>query len=107
MLGIHYRVLDIAAGDLGAPASPASTTSRRGCRARRGGIGDHLLLQLHRLPGAPPQGALPRPPTGRAPVHTLNGTAVAVGRTIIAIAENHGGEVPDVLKRFGAPPRLV
>ena len=40
-------------------------------------------------------------------MHTLNGTAVAVGRTIIAIAENHGGEVPDVLKRFGAPPKLV
>jgi seryl-tRNA synthetase len=44
-------------------------------------------------------------------VHTLNGTAVAVGRTIIAIAENHQGDdgsvaVPAVLHPFGAPLRL-
>ena len=41
-------------------------------------------------------------------VHTLNGTAVAVGRTIIAIAENHqrddgSVEIPAVLHEFGAP----
>jgi seryl-tRNA synthetase len=43
--------------------------------------------------------------------HTLNGTAVAVGRTIIAIAENHqtgdgAVEIPAVLHPFGAPLRL-
>ena len=43
--------------------------------------------------------------------HTLNGTAVAVGRTIIAIAENHqtedgGVDIPAVLHPFGAPLRL-
>jgi seryl-tRNA synthetase len=54
-----------------------------------------------------------RPGEGEAVrhVHTLNGTAVAVGRTIIAIAENHqddGGNVaiPDVLHPYGAPLRL-
>src|SRR5215210_1895871 len=41
-------------------------------------------------------------------VHTLNGTAVAVGRTIIAVAENHQQDdgtiaVPPVLHDFGAP----
>ena len=41
-------------------------------------------------------------------VHTLNGTAVAVGRTIIAIVENHQQDdgtiaVPQVLHAFGAP----
>ena len=41
-------------------------------------------------------------------VHTLNGTAVAVGRTIIAIVENHQQDdgtiaVPPVLHDFGAP----
>ena len=48
-----------------------------------------LLLEHDRLPGAPPQGALP-PGRGRLPteVHTLNGTAVAVGRTLIALIEN-------------------
>jgi seryl-tRNA synthetase len=50
-----------------------------------------------------------RPGGGRPEeVHTLNGTAVAVGRTIIAIVENHQrGDgtiaVPEVLQRWGAP----
>jgi seryl-tRNA synthetase len=44
-------------------------------------------------------------------VHTLNGTAVAVGRTLIALMENHqtgdgGVEVPPVLREWGAPERL-
>ncbi len=44
-------------------------------------------------------------------VHTLNGTAVAVGRTIIGIVENHqqedgSVEIPAVLHEFGAPARL-
>jgi seryl-tRNA synthetase len=30
-----------------------------------------------------------REPGGNRPVHTLNGTAIAVGRTIIALLENH------------------
>jgi seryl-tRNA synthetase len=45
---------------------------------------------------------------GTRPVHTLNGTAVAVGRTIISIVENHqqddgSVEVPEVLHAYGAP----
>ena len=44
------------------------------------------------------------------PVHTLNGTAVAVGRTIVAIMENFqradgGVDVPAVLRAYGAPDR--
>ena len=43
-------------------------------------------------------------------VHTLNGTAVAVGRTIIALVENGQREdgsieLPAVLADFGAPSR--
>jgi seryl-tRNA synthetase len=46
---------------------------------------------------------------GTEHVHTLNGTAVAVGRTIIAIVENHQQEdgsiaIPEVLHAYGAPP---
>ena len=54
-----------------------------------------------------------RPAEGRGPrpVHTLNGTAVAVGRTIIAIVENHQREdgtveLPAVLHPFGAPETI-
>jgi seryl-tRNA synthetase len=41
----------------------------------------------------------------------LNGTAVAVGRTIIAIVENHQRDdgtvaIPSVLHPFGAPETL-
>lgn len=54
-----------------------------------------------------------RPEGGGGPkhVHTLNGTAVAIGRTIIAIAENHqqpdgSVRIPEVLHAFGAPPEI-
>jgi seryl-tRNA synthetase len=45
---------------------------------------------------------------GTEHVHTLNGTAVAVGRTIIAIVETHQQEdgsiaIPEVLHAYGAP----
>ena len=44
-------------------------------------------------------------------VHTLNGTAVAVGRTLIALMENHQDSdgvvvVPEVLRPWGAPGEL-
>jgi seryl-tRNA synthetase len=45
------------------------------------------------------------------PPHTLNGTAVAVGRTIVALLENGqradgGVELPECLVPYGAPARL-
>jgi seryl-tRNA synthetase len=52
-------------------------------------------------------------PSGGRPVHvnTLNGTAVAVGRTLIALLENHQRDdgsvaVPSVLHAWGAPAEL-
>ena len=110
-LEIPYRVVNVAAGDLG-----ASAAKKYDCEAWLPGPGPlpraDVVLEHDRLPGAPPAGALP---AGRrrlaAPVHTLNGTAVAVGRTIIAIMENHqtadgGVIVPEVLAPFGAPRHL-
>jgi seryl-tRNA synthetase len=54
-----------------------------------------------------------RPAEGQSPVHvhTLNGTAVAVGRTIIALVENGQQEdgsiaLPEVLTEWGAPARI-
>ena len=38
-------------------------------------------------------------------VHTLNGTAV-VDRMVLAILENFQGDVPDVLRDFGAPEHV-
>ena len=44
-------------------------------------------------------------------MHTLNGTAVAVGRTIIALVENGQREdgtvaIPSVLHEYGAPKEI-
>ena len=46
--------------------------------------------------------------SGTRHVHTLNGTAVAVSRAIIAIVENHQQDdgsiaIPEVLHAYGAP----
>ena len=38
-------------------------------------------------------------------MHTLNGTAV-VDRMALAILENFQGDVPEVLRQFGAPERI-
>jgi seryl-tRNA synthetase len=51
------------------------------------------------------------PPTRMQTPHTLNGTAVAVGRTIVALLENGqradgSVELPECLLAYGAPPRL-
>ncbi len=60
-LEIPYRVIDVASGDLGAPAYrkfdiEAWMPGRsEGGRLRR----DHQRVELHRLPGAPAAGALP------------------------------------------------
>ena len=110
-LGIPYRVVNIAVDDLGSSAAKkydieawlpgqeryrelTSTSNTTDFQARRLGI-------RYR----PPDGGPPRP------VHTLNGTAVAVGRTIIALVENGQREdgsvvMPDVLRTYGAPERI-
>jgi seryl-tRNA synthetase len=110
-LGIPYRVVNIAVDDLGASAAKkydleawlpgqerfrelTSCSNTTDFQARR--------LDVRFRPG---EGEAVRH------VHTLNGTAVAVGRTIIAIAENHqredaSVEIPAVLHEFGAPAVL-
>jgi seryl-tRNA synthetase len=111
-LEIPYRVVNIAVGDLG-----ASAAKKYDLEAWLPGQGRYRELtscsnttdyQARRLE------VRYRPAEGRGPrhVHTLNGTAVAVGRTIIALAENHQQEdgsvrLPAVLHGFGAPPELA
>jgi seryl-tRNA synthetase len=106
-LEIPYRVVNIAVGDLGASAAKkydleawlpgqerfrelTSCSNTTDFQARR------LDIRFRPADG------------GVRHVHTLNGTAVAVGRTLIAIVENHQqGDgtiaVPQVLQDFGAP----
>jgi seryl-tRNA synthetase len=110
-LGIPYRVVNIAAGDLG-----ASAAKKYDCEAWLPGQGryrevtscsnttDYQARRL-RCRFRPESGGSPQP------VHTLNGTAIAVGRMLVAIMENfqHDDgsiEVPRALHTFGAPGRI-
>ncbi len=109
-LDIPFRVVAIAVNDLG-----ASAAKKYDCEAWLPGQGRYRELtstsdttdyQARRL------GIRYRPAEGRPEhVHTLNGTAVAVGRTIIALLENgqqEDGSVrfPTPLVAYGAPEVL-
>jgi len=110
-LEIPYRVVAIAVNDLG-----ASAAKKYDCEAWLPGQGRYRELtstsnttdyQARRL------GIRFRPAAGGRPEHaaTLNGTAVAVGRTIIALLENgqlEDGSVrlPAPVVAFGAPDML-
>jgi seryl-tRNA synthetase len=110
-LEIPYRVVNIAAGDLGASAAkkydcegwiPSQERYRE-----LTSCSNTTDYQARRL------GCRYRPGEGESPlhVHTLNGTAVAVGRTIIALIENRQDRegnftVPSVLHSYGAPERI-
>jgi len=107
-LEVPYRVVDIPVGDLGASAvrkfdceawipsqeryrEVTSTSNTTDYQARR------LGCRFRREPEAPPEHA-----------HTLNGTAVAIGRILIALLENGqraDGSVrlPPALARHGVP----
>ena len=109
-LGIPYRVVNIAVGDLG-----TSAAKKYDCEAWLPGQGRYRELtstsnttdfQARRL------NIRHRAESG-APRHvaTLNGTAVAVGRTLIALIENGARDdgsiaVPEVLHDWGAPREL-
>ena len=86
-LEIPYRVVNIAAGDLGAPAA-----KKYDCEAWMPGQDRYREVtscsnctdyQARRL------NCRYRTEQGPRFVHTLNGTTIAIGRTIIAIMENH------------------
>src|SRR6185436_7848036 len=87
-LELPYRVVDIAIGDLGAPAArkfdlEAWIPSQERYRELTS-CSNTTDYQARRL------GARFRPAAEAAPefLHTLNGTAVAVSRTLIALIEN-------------------
>jgi seryl-tRNA synthetase len=110
-LEVPYRVVNVAAGDLGAP-----TAKKYDCEAWIPSQGRYRELtscsnttdyQARRL------NCRYRPADNGAAqaVHTLNGTAVAVGRTMIALIENRqerdgGFTLPNILHGYGCPARI-
>jgi seryl-tRNA synthetase len=111
-LEIPYRVMNIAAWDLGASAAkkydveawlPGQERYRELTSCSN--TTDYQARRLN---------ARYRPASEASPrfVHTLNGTAVAVGRTIIAVVENGQRDdgtiaIPEVLHAFGAPAEIA
>ena len=103
-LGIPYRVINIAAGDLGAPAakkydveywSPVDQTYREltSCSNCTDFQARNLNIRVRRADGTVEV------------LHTLNGTAVSLARTMVAVMENYATEggklkVPEVLKPY-------
>src|SRR5215218_5883493 len=110
-LEIPYRLVDVAIGELGAPAARKfdceAWIPSQGRYREVTSCSNTTDYQARRL------SARYRPARGESPepVHTLNGTAVAVGRTMIALLENgqrgNGSvDLPVALKQFGVPERL-
>jgi seryl-tRNA synthetase len=110
-LEIPYRVVNVAVGDLGAPAAKKYDCEgwipSQGRFRELTSCSNTTDYQARRL------GARYRPEEGAPaqPVHTLNGTACAVGRTIIALIENRqesdgGFTLPNTLHPYGAPERI-
>jgi len=110
-LQLPYRVVNIAVGDLG-----SSAAKKYDCEAWLSSQGryreltscsnttDYQARRLNIRMRAEGQKGTQAP-------HTLNGTAVAVGRTIVALLENGQQEdgsvvLPEVLASYGAPARL-
>ena len=107
-LGLHYRVVTLCAGDMGFSAAKtydievwlpsqnqyreiSSCSNFEGFQARRGSIRY--------------KGAAGKKDTKTEFVHTLNGSGLAVGRTLVAILENYqeadgSVTIPEVLRHY-------
>ncbi|HYW79431.1 MAG TPA: aminoacyl--tRNA ligase-related protein, partial [Thermoguttaceae bacterium] len=111
-LGIPYRVVDTATGDLGAPAyrkfdleawmpgrgDYGEVTSTSNCTEYQ----SRRLNIRYKVKGE----------KGTKFVHTLNGTAIAISRGVIAIMENYQQAdgsivVPEVLRPFVGKDRIT
>jgi seryl-tRNA synthetase len=105
-LGLPYRVVNVCTGDIGTVAAkkydievwmPAQKSYREvvSCSNCTDYQARRLGIRYREKEGAPTKGFL----------HTLNSTAVATGRTIVAIMENFQQEdgtvvVPEVLRKY-------
>lgn len=103
-LGIPYHVINIAAGDLGAPAakkydieywSPVDQKYREitSCSNCTDFQARNLNIRVRRKDGTVEV------------LHTLNGTAVSLARTMVAVIENYGQKdgtfkIPEVLRPY-------
>ena len=97
-LELPYRVVELCAGDIGLQLG--QDLRPRGVAAGSGPVPrDLLVLELRGLRRPPARHPLSSPRAAAEPefCHTLNGSGLAVGRTLIAVLENYqeaDGTVP-------------
>lgn len=105
-LGLPYRIVNVCTGDIGTVAAkkydleawmPAQNAYREivSCSNCTDYQARRLNIKYREKEGAPPKGF----------VHTLNSTAIATGRTLVAILENYQQEdgsvvIPEVLRKY-------
>jgi seryl-tRNA synthetase len=108
-LGLPYRVIAVAAGDLGNPAAKKYDIEvwlpSEGRYRELTSCSNYTEYSARRL------GTRMKGESGTALVHTLNGTACAVGRTLLFLFEHYQDEggalaVPDVLRPLAGFDRV-
>jgi seryl-tRNA synthetase len=108
-LGLPYRVIAVAAGDLGNPAAKKYDIEvwlpSEGRYRELTSCSNYTDYSARRL------GARMKGSEGTQLLHTLNGTACAVGRTLLFLFEHYQDEggglvVPDVLRPFAGFDRV-
>ena len=102
-LGLPYRVVVLPAGDMSSASAKTYDVEiwfpSQGRYRETASISNTTDFQARRLQ------IRMRGDHGPENVHLLNGTAV-VDRMALAILENFQGDVPDVLRGYGAPDRV-
>jgi seryl-tRNA synthetase len=102
-LGLPYRVANVCTGELGASAAKKYDVEvwlpGQGRYRELTSCSNTTDYQARRL------GVRVRGPDGNRPAHTLNGTACAIGRTLIALLENNQRQdgsvtLPEVLHPY-------
>ncbi len=111
-LGIPYRVVNVCTGDIGSIAAKKYDTECLMADGQYREIGSNsnctdyqarrLNIKYREKEGAPPSGF----------VHTLNNTALALSRTIVALLENHQQpdgtvKIPDALVPYMNGKRIL
>ncbi|MBU1432085.1 serine--tRNA ligase [Myxococcota bacterium] len=111
-LGLHYRVVDLCAGDLGFSAQRTYDLEvwlpGQGAYREISSCSNFGDFQARRA------AIRYRPEGGEKPqlVHTLNGSGLAIGRTVVAILENYqqadgGVLIPEALQKYMGGMKII
>ncbi|MBU0551519.1 serine--tRNA ligase [Myxococcota bacterium] len=111
-LGLHYRVVDLCAGDLGFSAQRTYDLEvwlpGQGAYREISSCSNFGDFQARRA------AIRYRPEGGGKPqlVHTLNGSGLAIGRTVVAILENYqqadgGVLIPEALQKYMGGMKII